>query len=83
MSITHAFFATPLAQDTTASQATRLVTTVGNWIRRRYAIHVHRRALHELPDHILADIGIRRSTINEIVPERLDDAGRPKGPYPF
>jgi uncharacterized protein YjiS (DUF1127 family) len=83
MSITHAFFATSPAQDTTVSQATRLVTTVGHWIRRRYAIHMHRRVLHDLPDYILADIGISRSMIDGIVPERLDAAGRPKGPYPF
>jgi uncharacterized protein YjiS (DUF1127 family) len=83
MSITTAFVATSPAQDTAVSQVTRLVMTVGKWIRRRYAIHVHRRVLHELPDYILADIGISRSMIDGIVPERLDDAGRPKGPYPF
>jgi uncharacterized protein YjiS (DUF1127 family) len=50
---------------------------------RRYAIHTHRRILHSLPDHVLEDIGISRSEIDGIVPERLDHAGRPIGPYPF
>lgn len=54
-----------------------------DWVRRRYSIYMHRRVLHSLPDHILADIGISRSMIDGIVPSRLDEAGRPIGPYPF
>jgi uncharacterized protein YjiS (DUF1127 family) len=31
------------------------------------------RALHELPDHILKDIGIRRGAISYVVREHLND----------
>jgi len=83
MSITSVFVSTSPAQNGAMSGPVRVMTAVVNWMRRRYAIHMHRRTLHELPDHVLEDIGIRRSMINRIVPERLDRAGRPQGPYPF
>jgi len=61
----------------------RIVRAAADWLRRRYSIHMHRRILHALPDHVLKDIGISRAMIDGIVPQRLDRAGRPIGPYPF
>ena len=51
--------------------------------RRHIAIQRNRRALHDLPDFMLRDIGIERAQIDEIVAGRLDHQGKPIGPYSF
>ena len=84
MSTNTADFAAPaIAPATAAPPIARLVQAGLDWVRRRHAIRVHRRILHGLPDHVLADIGIPREMIHHVVPDRLDHAGRPAGPYPF
>ena len=83
MSAISADFAVPVAAPAVAPVLMRAVRATTDWVKRRYAIHTHRRILHSLPDHVLEDIGISRSQIDGIVPERLDHAGRPIGPYPF
>ena len=88
MSTNTADFAAPaIAPATVASTAVtrlaRLVQAGLDWVRRRHSIRAHRRILHGLPDHVLADIGIPREMIHQVVPDRLDHAGRPAGPYPF
>lgn len=83
MSVTTADF-TPTAQASSSRAIfARGARNVADWVRRRYAIYMHRRILHSLPDHVLEDIGISRSMIDGVVPERLDHAGHPVGPYPF
>jgi uncharacterized protein YjiS (DUF1127 family) len=83
MSVTTADFTATTRASSNRTLFARAVRTAGDWVRRRYAIHAHRRVLHSLPDHVLKDIGISRSMIDGVVPERLDAAGRPIGPYPF
>lgn len=83
MSVTTADFITRPEKASNGAIIGRVIGATVDWVRRRYSIHMHRRVLHSLPDHVLEDIGIDRSTIDGIVPARLDAAGRPIGPYPF
>jgi uncharacterized protein YjiS (DUF1127 family) len=84
MSTNTADFTAPTMAPATASLVVaRIVRSGLDWIPRRRAIHMHRSTLHRLPHYVLADIGISRDMIDSVVPERLDHAGRPAGPYPF
>jgi uncharacterized protein YjiS (DUF1127 family) len=83
MSVTTADFIASSEAASKGAIVRRVIGATVDWVRRRYSIHMHRRVLHSLPDHVLKDIGISRSMIDGIVPERLDAAGRPIGPYPF
>ena len=84
MSTSTADFTVPAMAPATASPVVARIVRAGlDWVRRRHSIRVHRRILHGLPDRVLADIGISRGMIDHVVPERLDHAGRPAGPYPF
>jgi uncharacterized protein YjiS (DUF1127 family) len=84
MSIKTADFAVSVIAPAPATPVVARIVRAGlDWVRRRHSIRVHRRILHSLPDRVLSDIGISRGMIDHVVPERLDHAGRPAGPYPF
>ena len=71
------------ADETKDERKPETTRSVLDWIQRRIAIFRHRKLLHALSDSVLADIGINREQIDWIVADRLDYAGRPRGPYPF
>ncbi len=84
MSTNTADFAVPVIAPAPATPAVARIVRAGlDWVKRRHSIWLHRRILHGLPDRVLADIGMHREMIDHVVPERLDHAGRPAGPYPF
>ena len=84
MSTSTADFVAPAIAPAPATPVVARIVRAGlDWVRRRHSIRVHRRILYGLPDRVLADIGISRGMIDHVVPERLDHAGRPAGPYPF
>jgi hypothetical protein len=72
-----------MAPATASLVVARFVRSGLDRFRRPRAIHMHRSTHHRLPHNVHADNGISRDKIDSVVPERLDHAGRPAGPYPF